>query len=316
MTDETLETMTLPTPAPVTPLPSTESETVPETAAGPEGVESTEGAEGESTEGAEEVFEAEITLPARGDERGERVKVPVPNQQVADAIRHQQKLAARVPKLEQEVESYRQDRMAVETLERDPLAGMLVLGQDPQVGQQFVTEWTRAYPDLAIKALTDLGLTVSTGSMDPRLLQAEAKLAQLEQQERLRRVQQDNAQRGTVQAFASQAGQVVKGFLDTLPFRDADEREEFTELAHSKMKKLYQTNARATSAEMTEALKGLVTRFAGTTPTSTPTRDDAGRFAATKERADKLRKVQGGRTGLTALTGAVDPNVTLETMFG
>lgn len=306
---ETPETVVSPEPtAPVTLENMTEGEQV---AVDEEGAESAE----------EASFEVELAHPTRGgDGPAEKFRLAVPDQKTADTLRYTANRAALVPKLEQQVEEAQESVRIVEALERDPVAAMTLLAQDPKVGAEFGRQWLTENWKVAVSHLLDLGFKVDYGTANERVLDLEAREAKRVLGDRIRKAQESTQKTTHQQQFQSRATQVVNDLVSTLSFSDPDDHEMFVSLAAQKAAKLYQTNPYAQQADLVAALKPLVDKFVGrqtqTIKATVQPRNAEGQFVKAKAVHDKMRKIGSGSNGLAPATPSVTPGMTLEQMYG
>lgn len=265
-----------------------------------------------------EEFGVEISHPKRDGEVPEKFNLQVPDQKTADALRYHLNRSREYTKLSQEYETAQESVRTVEALERDPVAGMYALGEDPKVASAFVQGWVRENYEAVAEMLQAIGIETSFAKgVDRRVLDAEAKVARIERAEHLRRTQQQAQGSVVQQQFTQRGRQVVTDLAATIPFGDEDDREMFEALSGKALGKLYKDNQYASPADMTAALQGVVAKFTGratqTIKATAQPRDDAGRFERTKERNGKMAKIGSGNSGLSAVTGQIDPHLDLET---
>lgn len=290
----------------------------PETQDTPDDVAETEGTEGtEGEDATEAAFEVDIALPNRGEDGPpEKVRLAVPDQKTADALRFAQNQVAKVGKLEARLQQAEEAEAIIAAIDRDPVAAMQQLASDPKVSEAFARDYVRENYLTVAAFLKEMGLTVSYAEgTSPRTLEVEAKLAATERERRLEKAQQSTRTSSVQQAFQSRAKAVVDGLAQTLTFGDEDDRDLFYRATSDKLAKLYHSNPHATPAEQTAALQGLVQKFAGKPTTTIKTkvlpRDPEGRFQAAKAMNGKMAKIAGGQSGLTPALPDFDPNESL-----
>lgn len=319
-TDAILTAALAPDAEPTTTTPATES---PATTEG-EGVEGdvpaiTEGAEGAD---APEVFTVDIGLPNRGEGEPAKYTLELPNQEVADAIRHQANLASRVPKLQERADRHAHAAELVAYLDSDPVGGLATMAQvHPQAAQDFTALYIQSNPAVAAQVLQRMGYTVEAFEDRAELIESRAQLAQRDLKDRVAEGKQKHAAQSTEAAYVERAQEVLGSVGGPLVFTDPLDRKLFQTAGSDALTSLYLSNPRATEADMVAALQPIVQRFG--TPRTTvkaavklPPRNSAGQFidAATKDA--KLQKLAGGSTTITPLRAEKVPaNVTLESMF-
>lgn len=315
------ETLTV-TPDPTTPETPAVAALAAMDAAGAAVTEETEQVEGEQAEGSEgveevEEFEVEIVHPSRGEEGPpEKSKLVVPDQKTADALRFAQNAVAKIPKLESQLAEAQQSVAILDALDKDPVAAMQLLSNDPKVSQEFGQNYVREHYRQVAGILAEMGLkvTLMEGTTE-RTLELESRDAKRDRETRLEKSRAASQTTTLQSAFESRARQVVEGLAQTMAFADAEDKDLFYRASSDKLGKLYHTNPHASPAEQTAALQGLVQKFAGKTTATIKTkviRDEEGRFKAAKEMNGKMRKVAGGQSGLAPALPSFDPNESLE----
>lgn len=329
----TLDTVTdtpAPTPAPalsvpaVSDAPATDADAIltaalaPDTPTSPEGDAPSPDAAPEG-ETEVEVFQVDITLPKRGDGDPGKYELELPNQEVADAIRHTQNEAARVPKLLEKAERYQQAADTVAFLESDPVGGMAVMAQQyPEAGKEFAQLFIQANPAIAAQTLLKLGYQVTAAETAYDLIETRAQLAGRDLKDKVSGSQQKFGEHAVQSRYIETAQDVITSIAGPLPL-DATDRKLFETAAAEALSNLYQSNPRAKEPQMVEALQGLVQRFT-TRPTPKKVvaqpRNKDGTFTDTKAKNDKFRKLAGGGTSITPLRAEkIRPDVTLDTLF-
>lgn len=306
------------TPAPVPEVPSEPPAEAPAPAAAPEATpEGAEAAE-PAVEGDEPApaFDVEMPLPNGDGENGPqnagRLKLALPSQESADALRFHLKRSAAAAKLEGKLDQYHQDHATVDFLQANPVEGMLWMAQvQPDAGAQYVDHWIRSNPTEAANALIKLGFTVDYGEANERTLKAEAAVAKMEGDRRLQQGQGQFQQTNTVTRFQTTASDVVQELVADLGYTKEDPRFPLVTTALAEhLAALYQQNPQATRAQMLLHAQPVVREEAAyRTKTSSQRslrvaqateqpRDPAGQFAAKAALADKMARAQPRGTSI------------------
>lgn len=274
-----------------------------------EGTEQAEQGEGEETP----EFGVELSYPNRDQEGpAEKFNLAVPDQKTADALRYHFNRSQSFGKLEKDYATAQQSVRALDTLEQDPIIGMHLLAEDPKVGEAFAASWLRENYLTAATLLKEMGLSVELGpKTTQRELDLEADVARGKREQRLREAQQRSQGNVVQEQFTGRARALTMDLAATIPFGDQEDREMFEAMAGKTLGSLYHKNPHASPAEMTTALHGLVSKFAGratkTITAKAQSRDEAGKFQRAKVMAGKMAKIGSGTTGLASVSGQFDP---------
>lgn len=272
--------------------------------------------------------EVELQLPqVDGADRG-RIKIAGVTQEVADTIRHHQKQSARVPKLETDLATASEKAALVDFIASQPVDGLLgIAHQSPKAAQEFVGLYLQANPQLFASVAQSLGLKVTYDEgVDDRLLNANAKAAQLEQRQRIHEGQQSFEQNRATQAFVAQGYDTIAQLSGSLSLpTNTPAAKAFKATCEEALAELYHQNPRVDRAGMVAALQPIVDTFAQQAQKQQQVkvlraqqakeqpRDVAGQFAEKVKKAEKFRKLGGGVTALTPLsTEKLPPGTTLD----
>lgn len=309
----------------VTDAPATDADAIltaaltPDTATAGEPQDTPETTQAGETDAGEEpeVFPVDITLPKRGEGDPAKYELELPSQEVADAIRHTQNEAARVPKLLEKAERYQQAADTVAFLESDPVGGMAVMAQQyPEAGKEFATLFIQANPAIAAQTLLKLGYQVTAAETAYDLIETRAQLAGRDLKDKVNGSQQKFGEHATQNRYVETAQDVITSIAGPLPL-DATDRKLFETAAAEALSDLYKSNPKAKEPQMVEALQGLVQRFTNRQPvkkvTAQPRKADG---TYTKAKNEKFQKLAGGGTSIIPLRAEkVRPDVTLDTLF-
>lgn len=291
----------------------------------------TDGEQPEGEANAEEdvdlTHEVDLTLPqGDGADRG-RIKLTGVSQEVADTIRFHQKQSARVPKMEQQLTEATDKAALLDYLVKAPVDGMLGLaGESPQAAQEFVGLWLKANPQSFATIAKSLGLTVGYGEgVDDRLLMAEAKVAQMEQDTRVKAGRGSFDAHRAVDAYSNLATGVVEEFVDTIGLSDTPLAAGFRAACEKDLVDLYRRNPRADRAAILSAIQPMVDAFTTQRANAaklrtqrvgqaqSQARDVAGKFADKDAKAQKFRKLGGGTSAFTPMSQEkLPPGTTLD----
>lgn len=303
-------------------VPATEADAIAQAALAPDAptLEGEEAPSPDATPEGEaevEVFQVDITLPKRGEGDPAKYELELPSQEVADAIRHTQNEAARVPKLLEKAERYQQAAETVAFLESDPVGGMAVMAQQyPQQAAEYAELYIRSNPAIAAQTLIKLGYSVTAQEAAFDLIDTKAQLAQRDLKDRVQGSQQKYGEHSVQSRYVERAQDVITSIATPLPL-DATDRRLFETAASDALAALYRQNPKAAEPQMVEALQELVTRFTSRQPpkkvVAQPRKPDG---TYTKAKNEKFQKLAGGGTSITPLRAEkIRPDIDLNNMF-
>jgi hypothetical protein len=275
----------------------------------------------------EVVAPPEVT--AEGEETGVDVEIPhfrpdqgpikIPNvpQELADALNRQNKLAARVPKLEKQLGEGADARAKLAFLNSHPVEALQLINQkNPQVGEAFARSVLEQNYEFACKVFEELGI----GQVEPEFAAMRAKAARLEAQGKVREGQERLTQTTAQESFVVTAGQVAEEVMGLAGMSgDTLEGEVFQAKVDRELGKIFQSNPRASSDEMLLALQPLIQEAVKlkAAPSKTiplPPRDKLGQFTEKTARTQQLAKTVAGQSVVPSLGAETAPEkgMTLE----
>ena len=262
-----------------------------------------------------------VELPVPG--RDHALAVEFATQEAADTARHILKQNAR---LADQMEAAQGDRATVDFLTEHPTEGLLWMAQaNPESANAFLETWMRANPERAVQAVQALGFQVTADALSERAIAAEARLAKLEMDTKVREGQDRFRTTLSTTSFRAKALEVVETLAESVGLQKGTEDFEiFGDRASRRLADLYkQQQGRVTPADMTQALQPLAQRFVGHHSATQP-RNEAGQFteapkapadpAALLKRNDTMRKIAGSAAPVAPVPAAVskiDPNASL-----
>lgn len=186
-----------PEPDPETPLPPADPEAEPPAEPAPPKPE------------AAQTFTVEFPAPP-GSRDTALLRVSYPTQEAADRAKFHVKQSARVPQLEQELESAQQDRAMLDFFEQRPVEGFTLLAtKKPESASRWLRHRVMSDPADVISALEELGYAVQP-QKDPETIQYRSELARRDLLDEARQSEAAHVETTTLRQFNATGGAVIR----------------------------------------------------------------------------------------------------------
>lgn len=263
--------------------------------------EETEGEEAEQPKGkTPKLTSLDIPMPNADGDKGPRgtgkIKLEGVPQEAADAIRHYQKQADRLPLVEQQLQVAQEGAQIADFIERDPYSAIVMIGNAvPEAVDEFVKSYIQMNPTKVAQFTDELEL----GEMTERELKLNAKNVKRDADERAVKSYQNHAGQYATQKQADSLLILAQNLASQANVPE-DEMEDFMFSASRRVAKLYKANPHITNRDVVAALQPLVVKYAKAPTTTAPqkAKGSAKVFTAKVTNAKKFSVVGSGKPAI------------------